>query len=1159
MPTSIHHLISMSMDYPCQVQTAKTYDYILLGNGLFYHSVSTVLHHVAPYIGNARQGIRVMNRIPRGEMWEMRGRSFMCHACERLFDIDELLVGLTSLLCPSCFKTMPAVVTPYALQVLEIDTQLSEPLMLDPKTIPPMILWVLEETNPIEGSCGDDKSHLCLEEWEWGTGLFGLTLAQVMALVVNPHYGNPDWLETPVGERYMRMHQWPAPISFPDSCWTRTPMFRGFETYVVSYKGTLSDSSGSTFWSENGNKLVHAKNQYRNHLLVLYPTPEMMNGRGSSISAPCEGWQTFINAPTLYSAASAIRTATYREAFEDCSEFCEEGFPRTAYDLIPTDDEMLSYLKNLMINQDLEPPWVINQILRTFATIDRSNPFLSRSEALRYILNAIGVTPAEVGKYIVPDPDWANYPLHDRVYKCSVCGFAGRLESFVLTTHDEAFCIECPLEHARGLMVGIYEAYLNITRECLYVAVHNEELRHGHIPRGRMLGDLAVYMVSAGFITTDGTFIGAPNFNGRPMNLYYLIKHRDDNLTFLEEGATHRIECNICGRIYPASPIVQAKVWVNDTLNLTCPACGVIDGYTALSVTPSMRRLLGLEPRPINSLIGGDYQCCYPWLPRPIYDEEVQDRRWRFVQNLNIAPNVFQLICDEVRQKGSQQCSITEVGNTLLPRPFFTDIDETPIVRPRSIEVTSATGYSLTVALSYMLSGVRNVGIDISSSACVCGRCGASFYLNDAIFIANFAPYNSSDQIGFACPRCTTLKKGPKGNEVMVSGFAPMLRQRCPGCSNSFTRGTFRFLIVERGFENCLPITLPAGLTLVCSDCMAVYSDRRYSFESSRRATIHRGAQPNAVPVGEVPTYGDPEIHSYDYKKHSMYFYDVAGALEVAHYGQNPKGDKLYMGIELEVERKSADLYIGDAVADLAPKVPFVYFKRDGSLDEGVEIVFYPATFDWLVAFKNRLAPIFDLSLLGMRSFNTDTCGLHIHMSISAITPLHLAKMLTFMYAPVNASFISWMAQRAGSNLTRWASLCRTGKIVRQAREMSNGENGKYQALNVVNRRGQRTAELRIFRGTLNPNGFYKDVEFCHALWWFTKSRCMKHMDSLQMIAFILNHSSIYPNLSSFIGRRYALTSDLVEKPVRPKKNPRYNKKKAERRNRNVPNNSATQ
>jgi hypothetical protein len=217
-----------------------------------------------------------------------------------------------------------------------------------------------------------------------------------------------------------------------------------------------------------------------------------------------------------------------------------------------------------------------------------------------------------------------------------------------------------------------------------------------------------------------------------------------------------------------------------------------------------------------------------------------------------------------------------------------------------------------------------------------------------------------------------------------------------------------------------------------------------------------------------------------------------------------------FFGVELEVECPP-DSEVEDIAARIAKLMDgFVYIKRDGSLRYGMEIVTCPASLD---EHRNRWPLFFEKMPRGLKSFRTTTCGLHVHCSRAPLTHLTIGKMLAFMNQPENRTFIECMAQRTSEQYAKF-----TDKGVKDARL---DDPDRYQAINTVNRD---TVEFRLFKGTLRPQSFFKDIEFCDALIHFALPcmRSYKDAGNLQeFLAYVDMHRKEWPNLQGFIQARF--------------------------------------
>ena len=237
-------------------------------------------------------------------------------------------------------------------------------------------------------------------------------------------------------------------------------------------------------------------------------------------------------------------------------------------------------------------------------------------------------------------------------------------------------------------------------------------------------------------------------------------------------------------------------------------------------------------------------------------------------------------------------------------------------------------------------------------------------------------------------------------------------------------------------------------------------------------------------------------LYNYDYKPDPVFYGD---------------GD-LFFGIELEIESEGNNIY--DAVQSLPD---FVYAKADSSINDGLEVVSHPLSWQWLQENKNQWDKVLNLRNDGFLSYKTDTCGMHIHLSKKAFSTLHLYKFLKMFFE--NQEFITIISRRRASALEEYASLQSDESIVYKAKIKNNTE--RYTAVNLQN---DESVEVRIFRGTLSPIGFWRNVEFCKAIYEFTKIASIKDITAKKFCDYVMNCKKEYLNLKQFL-----IDKDLVQ------------------------------
>ena len=217
-----------------------------------------------------------------------------------------------------------------------------------------------------------------------------------------------------------------------------------------------------------------------------------------------------------------------------------------------------------------------------------------------------------------------------------------------------------------------------------------------------------------------------------------------------------------------------------------------------------------------------------------------------------------------------------------------------------------------------------------------------------------------------------------------------------------------------------------------------------------------------------------------------------------------------FFGIELEVEKmEKSETTRGDMAQKIENKA--WYFKNDGSLNNGFEIVTHPLTFSYIKhSAKDFESALNELSNNAYNSYNANTCGMHIHISKKAFGTWQLYKFMKFFAE--NVPFIVAISQRKMEKLVQWANIeDNDDNTLMYKAKKKEGNSARYVAINLQN---YSTIEVRIFRGTLNFQSFMKNIEFVHALYMFTKESKIITLDSFKEY---ISNSCEYSNLKKFI------------------------------------------
>lgn len=256
------------------------------------------------------------------------------------------------------------------------------------------------------------------------------------------------------------------------------------------------------------------------------------------------------------------------------------------------------------------------------------------------------------------------------------------------------------------------------------------------------------------------------------------------------------------------------------------------------------------------------------------------------------------------------------------------------------------------------------------------------------------------------------------------------------------------------------------GSTRVCESCVAEY----YSW-CERCDMYYEGSMCEFCEES-----GGGLIHDYGYRPRPEFnIMRPDGTPRRTHSEPNRT---VVTGFELEMEADHCSITKG---AELATSLfdPVCYLKHDGSLSNGFEMVSHPMSLSY---FRQHFPSdkLRDLSKLGMRSAQTSSCGLHVHMNKGFFTGRESAlyRLLSLFY--YNAEMWKAVAGRSNSSYANWSSNepeYMFDYTMRFARREAI-HNDRYVPVNLL---PSRTIELRFFKGTLRPETFMARIEAVHA------------------------------------------------------------------------------
>jgi len=229
-------------------------------------------------------------------------------------------------------------------------------------------------------------------------------------------------------------------------------------------------------------------------------------------------------------------------------------------------------------------------------------------------------------------------------------------------------------------------------------------------------------------------------------------------------------------------------------------------------------------------------------------------------------------------------------------------------------------------------------------------------------------------------------------------------------------------------------------------------------------------------------------------------------------YFKYNKNDYILFGIELEVEFEGSSGL--NEMIEVDEK-KWLYYKHDGTIGNGIEIVTHPIGWNWINKNKDEFKPIFGLASRGMKSRRTNTCGMHIHLSKNLFSTFHLYKFMAFFHK--NIPYTIYISERLYDDLQRWSYYYSGDTESLKGMAFRKYGNERHAAINLEN---PETVEVRIFKGTLSPVTFFKNIEFVKAVFDFTRitkatkiANCEEEFEK-----YVRANRKEFPNLVKFIN-----------------------------------------
>ena len=352
------------------------------------------------------------------------------------------------------------------------------------------------------------------------------------------------------------------------------------------------------------------------------------------------------------------------------------------------------------------------------------------------------------------------------------------------------------------------------------------------------------------------------------------------------------------------------------------------------------------------------------------------------------------------------------------------------------------------------------------------------------------------DQEHVACERCENIVDNNDTGDVYVRGGCT--ETWCESCRDSYT---WTCPDCYRTFsDNISGYDIHGQDRTVCRSCRNSYSHCEGCSEWFDSDEVEDGYCSSCAEDSCADENAPSEVVSARIARDTVAihdYHDVRWRPRLIFYG-DPK--QIPYGIELEVNAANSTAW---ATLELlqSPHKEHVFLENDSTLvSGGYEIISHPHTVEehrklWSSFFRNLPQ--------GVTSYKTGECGMHVHIDRKRLTKLQIQKILVFVNAPENEHFITKIAQREA---TRWCQ--------RKPKKLTHDAQDHHDAVYLGN---DATVEIRIFRGTVREDRFWKNLEFVDAMVQWTRDISYRDLTYQKFVDYVKSHQTQYKYLFGYL------------------------------------------
>lgn len=330
----------------------------------------------------------------------------------------------------------------------------------------------------------------------------------------------------------------------------------------------------------------------------------------------------------------------------------------------------------------------------------------------------------------------------------------------------------------------------------------------------------------------------------------------------------------------------------------------------------------------------------------------------------------------------------------------------------------------------------------------------------------------------------------------------------CEGCANRYTTCDDCGELVH--VDNTHTARVGGETIYICNSCRDYFWYCEHcnmyvttvDWDEDRDCCVHCA---ETIDFDELDYRHEETINNYTYKPKPKF---IKGDNEVT---------KRFYGMEIEIGDLAGARDGAEVVYPLLnTSGRRAYLKRDGSIRTGgYECVTHPMSsrslhewidIDFTKAKKERFA-----------YWNTEGCGVHIHVSRDSIGKLTLFKLnvlLNMLRGKNNLNFIKFFTNRTPNALNQWA------KVSNQLPfyfldNIKNGNGYTSDRYVAVNQQNDKTIEFRIFNGSVDPSVLHSYLEFVECVLDFCVNTAIKDITVGDLFEFMLANTGAYKNLAN--------------------------------------------